>query len=224
MYSILVVENNLEKIEKIINTVSLESQYLRILNIASNFETAVEFISKNKYDFIIAGIYQKEVMNIVISQKNDYCSLLLLAHCVCTKSLKSQNSFKEFIPIQELHPKLKELIVKKNNSEKTRIKIHNELEYLCYNQFYVGTKYLEEIIFELYKSKNTFAGNLKKEIYPIIAKRYNKSIDTIYCDIKLSTRNMILDCKEEKIIKYFSYSYFVTPKVKEIILTILNKI
>lgn len=69
MYSILVVENNLEKIEKIINTVSLESQYLRILNIASNFETAVEFISKNKYDFIIAGIYQEEVMNIVISQK-----------------------------------------------------------------------------------------------------------------------------------------------------------
>ena len=35
---------------------------------------------------------------------------------------------------------------------------------------------------------------------------------------------MILDCKEEKIIEYFSYSYFVIPKVKEIILTILNKI
>ena len=69
MYSILVVEKNKKKIEKIINTVSLESQYLRILNIASNFETAVEFISKNKYDFIIAGIYQEEVMNIVISQK-----------------------------------------------------------------------------------------------------------------------------------------------------------
>ena len=112
----------------------------------------------------------------------------------------------------------------KNNSHNVRLKIRNELTYLNYNYSYNGTHYIEDVIFELYKIKNNFKGNLKKEIYPILSKKYNKSIDTIYGDIKVATKYMILDCKEEIILKYFNYSFFIVPKVKEIILTVLNKL
>ena len=76
----------------------------------------------------------------------------------------------------------------------------------------------------LYKNKNIDYENLSKNIYPIIGKRYNKSANTIYCDIKQAVKAMYYDCEEETINEYFHYSYFMKPKLKEIIFTILRKI
>ena len=52
----------------------------------------------------------------------------------------------------------------------------------------------------------------------------NKTITTIYGNIKQAINNMIIDCEETQLIEYFSYSYFVKPKAKEIIYIILNKL
>lgn len=110
------------------------------------------------------------------------------------------------------------------NNENIKIKINNELKHLHYNFSYNGTRYLAEVIFEVYKQKDSHKDNLQKNIYPIIAKKYNKSINTIHGNIKQATKCMYLDCEESIINKYFNYSYFVKPKLKEIIFTILNKI
>lgn len=50
--------------------------------------------------------------------------------------------------------------------------IKEELNYLGYNPKYYGTKYLEEVIYILYNNENI--NNLQKEVYPIIARKYNK--------------------------------------------------
>ena len=85
-------------------------------------------------------------------------------------------------------------------------------------------KYLEETILEIYKMNIKFEGNLEKEIYPIIAKRHQKKMDTIYGNIKFATNHMIMDCKEEKLNQYLGHGYFEKPKVKEIIFKVLSKI
>lgn len=89
---------------------------------------------------------------------------------------------------------------------------------------YNGTKYLSEVILEVYKRKDLYIDNLNKCIYPIIAEKHNKSINTICGNIKQATNSMLLDCKEEIIMEYFNYTIFVKPKLKEIIFTIVNKL
>lgn len=57
-----------------------------------------------------------------------------------------------------------------------------------------------------------------------IAKKYNKKVDTIYGNIKQATNYMLSECNENIIISYLGYSYYVKPKVQEIIFAILNKL
>lgn len=103
-------------------------------------------------------------------------------------------------------------------------KINNELRFLHYNFCYNGTRYLAEVIYEIYWKEDFFIDNLKNDIYPIIAKRHSKSVNTIHCNIKQATKCMYLDCTEEELKEYFNYRYFVKPKLKEIIFTILNNL
>lgn len=105
-----------------------------------------------------------------------------------------------------------------------RKKIRQQLSYLNFNYCNNGTKYLEETILEIYKEKYNFDGNLSKNIYPIIAKKYNKKVDTIYGNIKQATNYMLSECNKNIIISYLGYSYYVKPKVQEIIFAILNKL
>lgn len=128
---------------------------------------------------------------------------------------------------QKIIGSLQQLIRTKDNEtkmEEVKNKINLELKQLNYNFSYHGTKYLAETIFEIYKVKDVFDGDLKNTIYPIIAKKHHTNVSTIYGNIKEATKSMILDCEEKTIQKYFDYSYFTTPKIKEIIFTILNKI
>ncbi len=119
---------------------------------------------------------------------------------------------------------LNSLIQSKEDFNKLNYMIDVELRKLNFNFSHIGTRYLREVIVEVYKVKNYFDGNFKKNIYPIIAKRYNKKVNTIYCDIKQSIKSMILNNSETDLISYFHYSYPFKPKVNEIIFTILNKL
>lgn len=96
--------------------------------------------------------------------------------------------------------------------------------YLNYNSSYIGTKYLEELIFEFYKIKDEYEGSFKNVLYPILSKKYKKSIDTVYGNIKQATNTMILNCEEKRLLEYFHYDSFYKPKIKEIVFTITNKI
>ena len=81
--------------------------------------------------------------------------------------------------------------IKKINLEQVKKQIHKELNEINYNYSYKGTKYLEETILEIYKKNLAFEGNLEKEIYPIIANKYKKKIETIYGNIKFATNHML---------------------------------
>lgn len=227
MYNILIVEKDLKQIEKIFDKLYEFKENLRVLNIATNVKKTNAYVNSKKYDIIILGTVFIELLNFI--EKNNYInykkSIILLKRLkenFCY-NMKGNEYLFNIISINELNLEL-ENIIKFKDCYEIRSKIHKELNYLKYNYIYIGTKYLEDVIFEIYKNKDSFDGNLTKNIYPIIAKKYNKTVETIYGDMKLATKYMLLDCKEEIIIKYFNYYSFTAPKLKEIILVILNKI
>lgn len=111
---------------------------------------------------------------------------------------------------------------KKNH--KTRNKIIQELQYLNYNLKYNGTRYLAETILELHNKKEFFYDNLSRNIYPVIAKKYQKTVNNIKCNITQATKIMYYDCNQDILDNYFGINYNSQPKVKEVIFQVLNKI
>ena len=102
-------------------------------------------------------------------------------------------------------------------------KINKELEYIGYNASYNGTKYIAESIAILYNNYDN-GEILSKDVYPIIAKKYNKSINNIKCNIAKATTSMYYDCDINRLKQYFKFYSDYKPKPKNVIYTILNKL
>ena len=105
-----------------------------------------------------------------------------------------------------------------------RSKISNYLVYLNYNLSHFGTMYLIETIFEIYYKKDYLGDDIKNNIYSVLAKRYNKSINTIYTDIKQATASMYEKRNEKILVDFFKLKECRKTKVTQVIFTILNKL
>ena len=103
-------------------------------------------------------------------------------------------------------------------------KIKQELEYIGYNLLHLGTKYLIETIYILHTLEEYYDDNLEKDIYPIVASKYGKTMNNIKCNIRNATELMYYDNKEEKIMKYFKFAVSRKPKTKDVISIVLNKL
>ena len=112
----------------------------------------------------------------------------------------------------------------KNKEIQLRNKITKQLQYLNYNLAHKGTQYLIDAIMLIHHTGDYDIFNLKEDIYPIIAKRYGKSIHNIKSDINKANDYMYKICKKERVMKYFKFFDDSKPTVKNVIYTILNKL
>ena len=131
------------------------------------------------------------------------------------------------VTLKEVYEKLENVVSEKlfyRDEQVIKERIKEQLELLNFNFSYNGTKFLSEVIYEIYTHRNKFHENLSKDIYPIIAEKYGKTVNTVKCDISHATKLMYYDCKEDVIMKYFNYKFPVKPRVKEVIFTIVNNI
>ena len=236
MYNLLLIEEDLQQMKIIINYIGKKFNNIRIVNVSYELEECIELLKANDIDIIVLdSVYNKNTESELIKyiEKNNlyqYKKSII----VKTNKLKHKlnDKFNQYVlsyidNIEEIEYVL-ELItnkeIKKINLEQVKKQIHKELNEINYNYSYKGTKYLEETILEIYKKNLAFEGNLEKEIYPIIANKYKKKIETIYGNIKFATNHMLLECKEEKLIEYLGYDFYEKPKIKEIIYKILNNL
>lgn len=239
MLNVLIIEDNPHQLKNVANIISSQIPEIKLYNISFDGESILKLLKEPYIDIIILdlklpGISGIDIVNymeqeklykyknsvIAFSGEIDMITEIMHSPYLFSYSLKGAG-------YENLLKNLKLLITEKIhniNIDNLKIKIDHELQYLNYNFSYAGTKYLRETIIEVYKNKDNFDGNFKKNIYPIIAKRYKKRPNTIYCDIKQATNTMIIECDESILIKYFNYNYFVKPKINEVIFTILNKI
>ena len=84
--------------------------------------------------------------------------------------------------------------------------------------------HLYDCIYECYLSDTLYNINFSKHIYPILAKKYNKSQVLIKANIFQAIGQMYRTIDKDKLSTYFGYSLLDKPTTKEIIFTILQKI
>ncbi len=238
MIKLLVVENDPEKCRRIVNYIAQRSFDIRVYCIAYNEKEAIGMINSEKVDLILLDLDLPKLSGFNIIKhitKNEMKKYENAIFAICSKTKSTSyiednpyiNSiYRKPVILGELIEKL-ELYVKEKltRSDETLVKskIKYELDKLNYNFAYNGTKFIAEMIYEIYSHPEKGFENFNRDLYPIIAKRHDRSPNTIKCDVLQATRSMVLDCKEEIIMDYFNYACSAHPTVKEVITTILNK-
>lgn len=104
----------------------------------------------------------------------------------------------------------------------TKKKILREIKILKFEVTNIGVQYLVECVL-LIKSNDSLY-NLEKEIYPIVAKKYNVTPNRVKWNISSCINTMYKNNSNESINKYFGYDFNRCPTPKVLIFTILNKI
>lgn len=235
MQKILIIEDDIIQSKQIINYISKHNEDIKFYNIAYTYQEAIDIIKNEEVDIIILDLKLPDISGIEILKyiqqnniKKYINSILIVSGFIEAISEINKNPYiysyiAKPYKLEDIQKNIYAMVeIKKINNIMNRI--NTELKYLHFNFAYNGTRYLAESILEIYCQKDNYSDNLQKDIYPIIAKKHNKTANTIHGDIKQATKCMYFDCEEDIINKYFNYNYFVKPKVKEIIFTILNKI
>lgn len=238
MFNILLVSSDIDYYKKLINfLVNSNLQEIRLINFISNEQASLDIINNVDLDIILLDINltnlssflnqisytKREKLEFSIIVLSDIKTNLHINNSMIFTYINKDNNFNSIIK------SINNLIIQKGLSHYSheiiiKEKIKKELEYIGYNLSYNGSRYLEETIFELYQNKKFYVDNLSKDIYPIIAKKYNKSVNTIKCNIIRATDIMYCECDVERLKSYFKFYTDSKPKPKLVAFTILNKL
>lgn len=245
MINILIANNDLDFSKKIINEISKNNLNVRIFNIATDGREALNILLKGKsiIDIIIIDLdlptyngnkilrkinenkivkYEKSIIVLSKSEENDRISSLnynpYIFSCISKNDEFSSilNNIKKLTKIKEAQSVASEKVELRKN-------IMKELQKLHYNSKFLGTKYLCESILKVSEMPYWDTFNLEKQIYPLVAKKYNKNVQNIKCNINNATAIMNCECPKSIIMKYFNFlDSSDEPKAKLVISTVLE--
>ncbi len=239
MKNLLIIENNLSHSYFLINYICKKISDVRLYGIAITGKDAIKIINTKKVDIIILDLdlpdmtgidfinylehhnikeYQSSI--IVIIDKTELLSQLNNFKYVYTYYSKSNIEDSLINDIKLISIK-KEKLQQINSTEKL---IQKELHRLNFNFSYCGTHYLCECIEECLKIQEFNNINLKKDIYSILAKKYNKMTNSIKSSIFKAITEMYYTVDKNILSDYFGYQIILKPKTKDIIFTIIKKI
>lgn len=245
MINILIANNDLDFSKKIINEISKNNLNVRICNIATDGQEALNILLKCEdiIDIVIMNLdlptyngskilreinenkvlkYEKSI--IVLSKSEEDNKILSLNHnpyifsCVSKKDDFNGilNNIKKLIKIKDAQSVTSAKVELRKN-------IMKELQKLHYNSKFLGTKYLCESILKVSEMPYWDTFNLEKKIYPLVAKKYNKNVQNIKCNINNATAIMNCECPKSIIMKYFNFlDSSDEPKAKLVISTVLE--
>lgn len=207
MINVLIVSKSISCCKNLIYNVINENEELKIVGVANSKKEMNKIIEKMNIDIILMNLKLCEVNKyinskviketikphsiIIISDENIEKNECINKYIFDYASYKD-DSFEDIIHAINNLVKIKItpkfLDSKKDNFEDIiKVKIKKELKYLGYNFYYKGTKYLVDAIYILYNMKDYYNKILKRDIYPIISKKYNTSINNIKCNIRNAT-------------------------------------
>lgn len=240
MINILIADNNIYYGKTLMNAINQSNDSVRICNICTDGEETLQALnSNNNIDCILLDIFMPkysglEVLEMLSEDKKKKYKQSVI---IISGDMPSIDLFKcnpmvhsyiyKSTPLEEIINRINRFADYKNNyNHKRNIKnkIIEELQYLEYDLSYKGTQYLIETIYYMIEHNYIEIDNLSKEIYPILAKKYNTSVHNIKCNINTATTCMYYECNVNKLKDYFKFCYETKPKTKTVVYTILNKI
>lgn len=237
MFNVFIIDDNLDFVKNLINVITLSTSDIQICGIATTGAEAVAALQDRNIDILLLDINIPEYNGLSIL-KNMTNQKLLNSVIVISSYTEYMNTLIDnpfvyaFIDkihvFEEINNTLNSYILfnsKKNNDFLLKNEIINELEYLGYNISHVGTRYMQDIIYITIKQNLDVTCNIKKDIYPFLYQKYQKSYNNIKANINRATEIMYYECNENRLKKYFNTIYIIEkPKPKYIISIISNKI
>lgn len=239
MLKLLVIENDPEQCKNIVNYISQYSFNVKVYSMVFDETEAIEIIKTQMPDVILLDLNMPNlqafnILNYINKHKIEkYINSIIAFSNKTISNSKFANSkyinsyFKKPVELKNIIIRLNEFATLKNSGTDENLirnRITHELELLNYNFSYHGSKYLVDALYQLYINKDKYYDNLSRDVYPVIAKKYNKKANTIKCDISQATKIMCMDCSEKVIIEYFNLVDYIKPTVKQVIFTVLNKL
>ena len=244
MINVLIVSKSISCCKNLIYNVINQNEELKIVGVANNKKEMNKIIEKMNIDIILMDLKSCEVnkyINSKIIEENiTPYSIIVLSdenieknECINKYIYEYANykadSFEDIIcainNLLKIKITPKFFDSKKDNFEDIiKGKIKKELKYLGYNFYYKGTKYLVDAIYILYNMKDYYNKILKRDIYPIISKKYNTSINNIKCNIRNATDLMFFDCNEYRLMEYLKECSLPKIGAKKVILAVLEHI
>ncbi len=109
-----------------------------------------------------------------------------------------------------------------NHSNEIREKIKKELINLGYDISLCGTLYLSECLYIIINREIEGILNLKKEIYPIVAEKYQKDVNDIRSNINYAT--IVMYNRNNNLKQYSNFYENIKPTIKQVIYIVLDKI
>lgn len=191
MYNLMIIERNPKELDKIVNSICDKFQNIRVCHISYDDKKVLNILEKNIIDFILLDCKANEIndlkfVNYIQNKKLEQYKKSIIVKLDKTINLNDFNEnryiFSYTSDINTMYKDIRKLVLEQKetyNHKRIKNKIKEQLTYLSYNYSYSGTRYIEETILEIYKDRYNFDGNLSKNIYPIIAKKHNKTVDTI---------------------------------------------
>lgn len=220
---IILIIKNINKAINLINKINSINTNIRVYKILTNLFDCLNIINNHSiYTVIIDYEIFKKISITDFSKLESSINYLIIVSDEMTlpKQGKCVFSTEEKI-IENIYKIAKNKI---NNENNIKNFILEELKYLGYNPSYNGTKYLIECIYYIYINYSIYDDTSYAEVYSIIAKKYNKSVNTLKCNISRATSIMFCESEEAKLKSYLAICTLPKTGYRIIIQTILNKL
>lgn len=218
--TILVISNNIKNISAISNFINLNFNNNISILIANDMNSANSIINKYNINLIIL---ESNIYNFNFYKEHlSYITVILFTDT----NNYNKKIFKDYENISLCNLSyLKKLLFNyislTSSIESTKIEIINQLLKIGFNIKHNGTKYITDSII-IYKF--FFKTDKIKDIYSIVAQKYNTTSNNVKSNILKSINYMYCETKFEKLKTYFSLEEDIKPTPKQIILTVLKNI
>ena len=240
MVNILIADDNIYYAKTLMNIINDGiNDDIKVTHIAVDGKETLDILENNLIDVILLdlkmpiydGLYILDKLEKNKMKKYEKSIIVISGEAEMLCSIRNQEYIYSILnkvcSISKIVDKIMELI-KYKREEKKELEIRNEiikqLQYLNYNLSHKGTQYLMDSILIIYNKQDYEMFNLEEDIYPIVARKYNKSMHNIKSNINKANDYMYKVCKKEILRKYFKFFDDTKPTVKNVIYTMLNKI
>ena len=235
MLNLLIIDKDINNSIHLLNYISENSNNIRVHSVINTLDEGIKILNTGLIDITLINI--KDNIDYIIHKlhtiSNCYFEKYKKSIILVSKSIKNISSDSYIYEclcsgedISMIFSKISEIAKNKStqlNNSFLLSKINRELEYIGYNFSYVGTKYLSESIALIYNNYDS-SENLNKNVYPLIAKKYHKTVNNIKCNITSATISMFYECDENRLKDYFHFYSVSKPHPKLVIYTVLNKL